>query len=176
MLRAASNNLAWFTLTSIINPIRMSKLSWTMHDDLTSPGFNSCRSLLYPDGSPLTKDIAAKRLPATVEAFARISSSVSGFFFCGIRLELEEYLSGISTKPNSVVLHKMKSSAILDRFNIIMLSDDMNSIKSSLDVVASIELFRTPLNPSKDAVLFLSILILVPPIAHAPRGDIFILL
>jgi hypothetical protein len=68
----------------------MRKLSRTKQDDLISSGFNSCKSLPYPEGSPFIIDIMATRLLDATAAFARINSSESGFFFCGIRLEVDE--------------------------------------------------------------------------------------
>ena len=54
-----------------------------------------------------------------------------------------------------------------------MVKFDIYSIKVSLELVASIEFKTRSLNPNIFAVYFLSIGILVPPIAHAPSGELF---
>jgi hypothetical protein len=51
-----------------------------------SASLSSCRSLLYPLGSPFIVVSHPVRRPMTRPALPRTSSSGSGFFFCGIRL------------------------------------------------------------------------------------------
>jgi hypothetical protein len=48
---------------------------------------DSCRSLLYVDGMPLTLIMRPVIWPKARPALPRISSSESGFFFCGISEE-----------------------------------------------------------------------------------------
>ena len=69
----------------------------------------------------------------------------------------------------------MKSSAILPRVLVSIASVEVYSRKASRELVASIEFFIMLSKPSSIAVLFLSIGMDEPPIAHAPSGDWFIL-
>jgi hypothetical protein len=137
--------------------------------------FRSCKSRLYPDGNPFNKVIAVKRFPATSVAFDLINSKGSGFFLCGMALDVDANLSAISKKPNSWVDQIMISSAILLSVTIRIESADINSSMVSLDEVASIELVTSPWNPRSDAVLFLLMEKLDPPTGPVPRGDLLML-
>jgi hypothetical protein len=70
-----------------------------------------------------------------------------------------------------VVDQIMKSSAILPSVLVSIASVEAYSMKASRELVASIEFFMMLSKPSSIAVLFLSIAIDEPPMAHAPSGD-----
>src|SRR5207249_11987001 len=86
---------------------------------------------------------------------------MSGFFFCGMTLDVDVNLSANSMKENSEVHHMIKSSAILLRFVISIEAFAKYSATKSREVVASMEFSTSPLNPSIFAVDCLSIGILV---------------
>src|SRR2546430_17127329 len=100
---------------------------------------------------------------------------MSGFFFCGITLDVDENLSESSINENSEVDQIIRSSAILLRFIIRIDTCPTYSATKSRDPVASIEFSIKPLNPSILAVLCLSMHRLVPPIGPDPNGDSFTL-
>ena len=114
-------------------------------------------------------------MPITCDVFPRVSSRMSGFFFCGITLDGEVNSSDSSRKENSEVDHMEKSFEILLKLVISIASAAIYSTAESLVVVASIEFSTIPFNPSIFPVLSLSIGILVPPIGPAPNGFSFTL-
>src|ERR1044072_966326 len=131
----------------------------------------SCKSLVYPDGNDLRIVITLVKFPITIAVFDLINSSGSGFFFCGMALELDACLSLISTNENSCDDQIMMSCAILLCVIIIDVISDINSIMKSLDEVASIVFDIIFLNPSNSAVLFLLRGRVDPPIGPEPNGD-----
>ena len=88
---------------------------------------SSCISLLYARGSPLRTVSSAIRSPKTRPVLPRISSAMSGFFFCGIIDEPVVYASDSSTKPNSQLDHSTSSSESLERCIIISEIADASS-------------------------------------------------
>ena len=78
----------------LAQPMTMSSASKAM-------ALSSCKSLLYPIGRPFIVVSQPARSPTALPDLPRTSSSGSGFFFCGIRLDPVATLSSISTKPNS---------------------------------------------------------------------------
>src|SRR5574341_1613665 len=98
---------------------------------------------------------------------------MSGFFFCGMTLDVDANLSESSMNENSDVDQMIKSSASRLKFVIRIATCPTYSAAKSRDPVASIEFSIRPLNPSILAVLCLSIGKLVPPTGPAPSGDSF---
>src|SRR3989338_1911103 len=80
-----------------------------------SGGLSNCRSRLYDKGSPFIKIRTLDRAPCILPTDPLINSNTSGFFLCGIILEPVQKEKSISMKLNSLVDHKIKSSAILDK-------------------------------------------------------------
>src|SRR5712692_2366197 len=73
---------------------------------------------------------------------------MSGFFFCGITLEVDANLSESSINENSDVDQMIKSSAILLKFVIRIEICPTYSAAKSRDPVASMEFSIKPLNPA----------------------------
>jgi hypothetical protein len=67
----------------------------------------------------------------------RVSSAISGFFFCGIKLEPVEKASLNSTKPNSCVFQVIKSSLNRERCISIIARQKRNSQTKSRSLTAS---------------------------------------
>ena len=131
--------------------------------------FIGCKSLEYPVDSlkvPIADSISR---PLVFPALALIISRTSGFFFCGITLLISQYLSGNLINRYSYVEKSIRSSAILLSFVIISVTVDNTSITKSLLDTASMLFSMIPSKPNISAVYSLSILILVPTRAHAPR-------
>src|SRR5450830_446380 len=84
-------------------------------------------------------------------ALPRASSATSGFFFCGMMLDPVEYASSGVTKPNSLVAHRMTSSASRDRSTAIIAATNANSATMSRLAVPSIEFSTGPAKPSSAA-------------------------
>ena len=57
----------------------------------------------------------ALREPIRRPALPRISSKASGFFFCGMIEDPDEYASSSTANPNSDEVHNTHSSPSLDR-------------------------------------------------------------
>ena len=112
---------------------------------------SSCKSLLYARGRPLQMVKRLIRSPYTRPDLPRISSAISGFFFCGMMLLPVEKESSISTKLNSTELHRISSSQNRDRCIIVTAQQLMNSMAKSLSATASIPLGRTLAKPSSFA-------------------------
>ena len=83
---------------------------------------------------------------------------------------------GIRKVPEEIVNGAVKSSAILLKLDIKFARTLRVSTSTSLLLTASMEFSISPSNPSREAVLFLSMGMLVPPIGPAPRGLRFTLL
>ena len=77
------------------------------------------------------------RSPSTRAALPRTSSSASGFFFCGIRLEPVVKASGSAKKPNSGPESQMRSSARRARCVWSCAQAKTNSAAKSRSITAS---------------------------------------
>ncbi len=86
--------------------------------------------------------------PITVPVLPRTSSSGSGFFFWGIRLEPVATESSISKKPNSSPDSRMTSSASRLRCTIASAQAYRNDATKSRSPDASMLLATTRENPS----------------------------
>ncbi len=100
-------------------------------------------------------DITAVKFPISLPEFALTSSAISGFFFCGIIDEVDEYSSGNSTKLNSED-HRIISSAILLRDSITDAHTKTDSIRKSREETASSLCSTMPLKPKSFAEYSLS--------------------
>ena len=76
---------------------------------------SSCRSRLYPVGSPLISIRSVVRDPSSRADLPLASSATSGLRFCGIRLEPVLKPSESRTKPNSALVKSTRSSDNRDR-------------------------------------------------------------
>src|SRR5512145_164421 len=99
--------------------------------------FSSCKSLLYPDGKPFNIAIEAVRFPKIPPDFDLNISRGSGFFFCGMALEVELAESASSIYLNSSVVQRIRSSEILLKVIITMLRQERYSRITSRELVAS---------------------------------------
>ena len=72
----------------------------------------------------------------------RASSAMSGFFFCGMMLDPVDHESCSVTNPNSLVDHRMISSASRLRSTPTWAATNASSATKSRDAVPSIELAR----------------------------------
>ena len=116
---------------------------------------------------------AAVASPMTDPHFARMVSATTGFFFWGIMLLVAEYSSPSSTKPNSVELQRMSSSAILLRSTMRISRTASVSRRKLREETANIEFLMRPSNPRRVATEALSTLTEVPAKAAAPMGERF---
>ncbi len=80
-----------------------------------STPLSSCKSRLYPVGSPFNTVSKDTRLPVSRPDFPRTSSATSGFRFWGIRLDPVLNPSDSRTNPNSLDPNRTKSSANRDK-------------------------------------------------------------
>ena len=69
-----------------MTPTSVASAPATVSSASNTASLSSCRSLLYPLGSPFIVAIHPVRWPIKRPDLPRISSSGSGFFFCGIML------------------------------------------------------------------------------------------
>ena len=76
---------------------------------------SSCKSRLYVIGKPFSNVSSDMRFPTNRPLLPRAISAMSGFFFCGINDEPVVYSSEIRIKSNSLLDHRMTSSAKRDR-------------------------------------------------------------
>ena len=137
-------------------------------------GLSSCRSRLYACGNPFTIPSAAASAPATVDALARTSSIVSGFFFCGMIEEVEQYASSRTTNPTSGEDQSTSSSASRLAPDIRTAPAESASRAKSRPETASMEFSRTPEKPSRDAVHSRSSGYPVEANAAEPSGQRFV--
>ncbi len=135
-----------------------------------SPSLSSCISLLYASGSPFRVIIMPVSAPCTRPHLPRISSSASGFFFCGIREEPEVTRSDSSTKPASPELKKIRSSAKRDRCTIPIDAFESSSSTWSRSETLSRLLRVAEAKPSQPASCSRSISYAVPANAPLPSG------
>ena len=75
--------------------------------------------------------------PYTVPVLPRMSSSTSGFRFCGIMLDDVQNASSMRMKPNSFDEKMIQSSARRDRCAAIRAQSKMNSAQKSRSLTAS---------------------------------------
>ena len=136
------------------------------------PSLSSCISLLYVNGVPFKTVNSPIKFPYARPVFPRISSAISGFFFCGIIDDPVENASSSSINLNSSVDQIMISSAKRDKCVINSAEFDKNSTIKSRSLTASIELAYTSAKPSSSADFKRSIGNVVPAIAPAPKGKI----
>ena len=99
----------------------------------------------------------SRLLPTTRPHLPRISSSESGFFFCGMRLDPVVMQSDISTKPNSGVLQRTSSSERRERCEPIRAAAERNSTTKSRSDTASREFSHREVNLSFFCTLSLRI-------------------
>src|SRR5207253_2745883 len=100
---------------------------------------SSWRSRLYASGSALSVASSPVRLPTSRPALPRASSAMSGFFFCGMMLDPVDQESCSVTKPNSLVDHRITSSAIRDRSTPTIAQTKASSATKSREAVPSME-------------------------------------
>ena len=112
---------------------------------------SSCRSLLYPLGSPFMVASHPLRFPMTRPVLPRTSSSGSGFFFCGIKLLPVVTASDSPKNPNSSLVKRMKSSANRLKCTIVSEHACRNVETKSRSAVASRLLATTREKPKRRA-------------------------
>ena len=100
---------------------------------------SSCKSRLYVIGKPFSNVSSDMRFPTNRPLLPRVISAMSGFFFCGINDEPVVYSSEIRIKSNSLLDHRMTSSAKRDRCTPASEATKQNSTAKSRSLTASIE-------------------------------------
>ena len=118
---------------------------------------------------------SAIRCPYTLPVLPRISSGMSGFFFCGIIDEPVEYSSAISKYPNSSVEYNIMSSHNRERWLIIIEQSNRNSATKSRSETPSSEFSHGMSNSSSSQVRSRSMGYEVPASAPLPSGITFAL-
>ena len=98
---------------------------------------SSCISLLYASGKPLSVVSIAVKSPYTRPVFPRISSAISGFFFCGIIDEPVVKSLDSSINLNSQLDQSISSSLSLDKCIISIEHADIKSTVKSLSETPS---------------------------------------
>ncbi len=109
-----------------------------------------------------------------MDALARTSSIVSGFFFWGMIEEVEQYASSRTTNPTSGEDQSTSSSASRLAPAISTAPAESASSAKSLPETASIEFSRMPAKPSRAAVHSRSRGYPVEANAAEPRGERFV--
>ena len=132
---------------------------------------SSCMSLLYASGRPFIMVKSAIRSPNTRPLLPRISSVISGFFFCGMMLEPVENASSSSMNLNSHEHQRMISSENLERCTIASEIAAAISAQKSRSATPSRLLRLTPEKPSSFAVKSRSSGYVVPAKAPEPSGQ-----
>ena len=132
---------------------------------------SSWRSRWYPSGKPCSTDVSATNPAAMRPAFARASSAVSGFRFCGMMLEPVVYASSSSAQPSAGSVHRARSAASRERCVAQIDASARNSCTKSRSETASIELSNGRSNPSRSAAAAGSRPSVDVASAPAPSGD-----
>src|SRR5690606_2134 len=101
----------------------------------------------------------------------RASSAMSGFFLWGSADDPVVKASAKVTQPNSVVAHRISSSARRDRSTIAWAQQNPNSEAKSRAATASRELSKWEFHPSSSTVTAGSSGSDDPPEADAPSGE-----
>ncbi len=131
---------------------------------------SSCRSFWYPAGRPFSRASSRRRSPSTRAVLPRTSSSASGFFFCGMRLEPVVKASGSVTKPYSGPAKWMRSSAIRARCVCSCAQPKTSSTAKSRSMTASRAFSETAAKPRSRAIPSRSRGSDAPARAPEPRG------
>ena len=116
---------------------------------------SSCKSRLYVIGNPFSSVSSDTRLPTSRPLLPRASSATSGFFFCGMSDEPVVYASAMRMKSNSLLDHRITSSASRDRCTPSSDATKQNSTAKSRSLTASIEFCETtglPRESSKPSI------------------------
>ncbi len=130
-----------------ITPFKIKRESFIVSKLSKNCSLSSCISLSYAKGSDFITTKRPIRLPYNLPVLPLISSSASGFLFCGIIDEPVLYSSGSLIKPNSLVAKRISSSAKRD-ICIPHTADENRKLKAkSLSETASIEFFEIRLKP-----------------------------
>ena len=152
-------------------PVIAPRARTTVSSESKRGSLSSWRSRLYASGSALSVARSPVRLPMSRPVLPRVSSAISGFFFCGSMEEPVEYASARPRKPNSSVDHRMISSARRDKWTPRSAKSKSDSATKSRSLTASSELANTPANPRSLAAAAGSSGNDEPASAPAPRGE-----
>ena len=151
--------------------IAISSIAVTVSNASNNGGLSSCKSRLYAKGNPLMRTNNVCKAPMTRADLPRVSSSVSGFTFCGmIELPVQNFC-GRRMKLNSVVDQRIHSSAQPLKCSAIIVKTKTDSTAKSRSLLMSILLRATSSKPSSFAVKCRSIGMLVPATAAPPSGE-----
>src|SRR5699024_1019852 len=112
---------------------------------------SSCRSRLYASGSAWRVESSPVRSPMRRPDLPRVSSAISGFFFCGMIDDPFEYASWRGKNENSFVAQAMTSSDRRERSMSIIVVMNWYSANTSRLAVPSIEFSTESLNPRSAA-------------------------
>ncbi len=130
----------------------------TVSNASKTASLSSCISLLYASGRPFIAVRSVIKSPKTRPDLPRISSVISGFFFCGIMDEPVENASSNSINLNSQEHQRTISSEKRDRCTIKIDSTLVSSMQKSRSDTASREFCIAPSKPKAFAVISRSVL------------------